>query len=59
MREMAKKRQNLQADKMLEQSNKRFKSAEEGENVNVPIPEVDRGCLDPPNFTDVIQEHDF
>ena len=59
MREMAKKRQNLQADKMLEQSNKRFKSAEEGENVNVPIPEVDRGRLDPPNFTDVIQEHDF
>ena len=56
---MAKKRQNLQADKMLEQSNKRFKSAEEGEKVNVPIPEVDRGRLDPPNFTDVIQEHDF
>ena len=55
---MAKKRQNFQADKMLEQSNKRFKSAEEGENVNVPIPEV-RGRLDPPNFTDVIQEHDF
>ena len=59
MREMAEKRKNLQADKMLEQSNKRFKSAEEGENVNVPIPEVDRGRLDPPNFTDVIQEHDF
>ena len=59
IREMAKKRQNLQADKMLEQSNKRFKSAEEGENVNVLIPEVDRGRLDPPNFTDVIQEHDF
>ena len=56
MREMAKKRQNLQADKMLEQSNKRFKPAEEGENVNVPIPEVDRGRLDPPNFTAVVQE---
>ena len=56
---MAEKRKNLQADKMLEQSNKRFKSAEEGENVNVPFPEVDRGRLDPPNFTDVIQEHDF
>ena len=50
MREMAKKRQNLQADKMLEQSNKRFKPAEEGENENVPIPEVDRGRLEPPNF---------
>ena len=47
---MAKKRQNLQADKMLEQSNKRFKLAEEGENINVPIPAVDRGRLEPPNF---------
>ena len=56
---MAKKRQNLQADKMLEQSNKHFKPAEEAKNVNDPIPEVDRGRLDPPNFTDVIQEHDF
>ena len=53
------KEKKLQAEKMLEQSNKRFKSAEEGENVNVSIPEVDRGRLDPPNFTDVIQEHDF
>ena len=43
---------------MLEQSNKRFKLAEEGENVNVRIPEVDRGRLDPPNFTAVVQEHD-
>ena len=60
MREMAKKRQNLQADKMLEQSNKRFKPAEEGENENVPIPEVDRGRPDPTNFTAVVQvqEHD-
>ena len=58
MREMAEKRKNLQADKMLEQSNKRFKSAEEGENVNVPTPEVDRGRLDPPNFTGVVQEHE-
>ena len=45
---------------MLEQSNKRFKPAEEGENENVPIPEVDRGRLDPTNFTAVVQvqEHD-
>ena len=55
---MARKRQNLQADKMLEQSNKRFKPDEEGENVNVAIPEVHRGRLDPPNCTAVIQEHD-
>ena len=42
------------------QSNKRFKPAEEGENVNVPTPEVDRGRLDPTNFTAVVQvqEHD-
>ena len=43
---------------MLEQSNKWFKPAEEGENVNVPIPDVDRGRLDPPNITAVLQEHD-
>ena len=55
---MARKRKNLQADKMLEQSNKRFKPDEEGENVNVAIPEVHRGRLDPPNCTAVIQEHD-
>ena len=55
---MANKRQNLQADKMLEQSNKRFKPDEDGENVNVVIPEVHRGRLDPPNCTAVIQEHD-
>ena len=48
----------LQAEKMLEQSNKRFKPDEDGENVNVVIPEVHRGRLDPPNCTAVIQEHD-
>ena len=37
---------------------KRFKPDEEGENVNVAIPEVHRGRLDPPNCTAVIQEHD-
>ena len=43
---------------MLEQSNKRFKPAEEGENVNVPTAEVDRGCLDPSIFTAVVHEHE-
>ena len=42
---------------MLEKSNKRFKPAEAGENVNVPVPNVDRGKLDPPNFTAVVREH--
>ena len=58
MREMAEKRKNLQADKMLEQSNKRFKPAEEGEKVNVQTPEVDRSRLDPPNLTAVVEEHE-
>ena len=39
---------------MLERSDKRFKPAEDGDNVNVPIPEVDRGLLDPANFTAVV-----
>ena len=43
---------------MLEQSNKRFKPAKEADNVNVPTLEVDRGRLDPPNFTAVVQEHE-
>ena len=42
---------------MLEKSNKRFKPAVAGENVNVPVPDVDRGKLDPPNFTAVVKEH--
>ena len=26
--------------------------------MNVPTPEVDRGCLDPSNFIAVVQEHE-
>ena len=51
MRAIAKRNQEMQANKMLERSKKRFKPAEDGDNVNVPIPEVDRGRLDPANFT--------
>ena len=58
MRDIAKGTQQLQATKMLERSNKRFKPAQDGDNVNVPIPEVDRGRLDAPNFTAVVMEHD-
>ena len=43
---------------MLERSNKRSTPAEDGDNVNVPIPEVDRGRLDPANFTAVVMDHD-
>ena len=56
-REIARNSQESQAAKMLERSNKRFKPAEEGDNVNVPIPEVDRGRLDPANFTAVVMDH--
>ena len=46
-RSIAKRKQEHQADKMLEISKKRFKPAESGENVNVPVPDVDRGKLNP------------
>ena len=45
---------------MLEKSNKRFKPAVAGGNVNVPVPDVDRGKLDPldpPNLTAVVKDH--
>ena len=38
-------KQEHQADKMLERSSKRFKPAKCGENVNDPVPDVDRGKL--------------
>ena len=52
---IAKRKQEHQADKILERSRKRFKPAESGENVNVPVPDVDRGKLDPPHFTAVVK----
>ena len=42
---------------MLERSNKSFKPCEDGDNVNVPIPEVDRGRLDASNFTAVVMDY--
>ena len=42
----AKRKQEFQAKKMLEKSNKRFKPDVAGENVNVPVPDVDMGQLD-------------
>ena len=58
-RNLAKRKQEQQATKMIEKSNKRFKPADYGENVNVPIPDVDRGKLDPPNFTAVVMKHNM
>ena len=43
-RNLAKQKQEQQAEKMVEESNKRFKQAEFGENVNVPIADVDLQC---------------
>ena len=57
-RNVAKRKQGENAEKMVAQSNKRFKPAEFGENVNVPIPDVDRGKLDPQNFTAVVTKVD-
>ncbi len=42
-RQDAKRKQEGQADKMKERSNKRFKVASSGDNVVVRIPDVDRG----------------
>ena len=54
-RGIVKRKQEHQADTMLERSKKRFKPAESGENANVPVPDVDRGKLDPPHFTAVVK----
>lgn len=42
-RKGCKRKQEEQAEKMLQQSNKRFKPAEEGMTVMVRVPDVDRG----------------
>ena len=42
-RQGAKRKQQEQADKMVEKSAKRFKEAELHDTVLVPIPDVDRG----------------
>jgi hypothetical protein len=42
-RKGAKRKQELQANKMLELSNERFKPAETDDTVLVPIPDLDRG----------------
>ena len=46
-RKEAKRKQEFQAKQMVEKSNKRFKPAVAGENVNVPVPD----------FTAIVKEH--
>lgn len=53
-RECAKKTQRKQAEKMFEQSAKRFKPAKIGDTVMVPVPDVDRGKSDFRNIEAVV-----
>ncbi|KAI6648407.1 hypothetical protein LOD99_14085 [Oopsacas minuta] len=53
-RKGAKRIQGVQADKMFEQSRKRFKQANIGDTVMVPLPDVDRGKGDFRNIKAVV-----
>ena len=55
-RQGAKRKQQEQADKMLERSAKRFKEAEIDDTVLVPIPDIDRGRCEYPNLKAVVLE---
>ena len=55
-RQGAKRKQQDQADKMLERSTKRFKEAQVGDTVLVPIPDLDRGRCEYPNLKAIILE---
>ena len=46
----------VEAEKMKQASEKRFKAAEIGQNVRVPIPELDRGQTDHRNLIGVVLE---
>ena len=53
-RDGAKRKQGQHADKMFEQSTKRFKQANIGDTVMVPLPDVDRGKGDFRNIKAVV-----
>ena len=55
-RQGAKRKQQDQAEKMLERSAKRFKEAQVGDTVLVPIPDLDRGRCEYPNLKGIILE---
>ena len=55
-RQGAKRKQQDQAEKMLERSAKRFKEAQVGDTVLVPIPDLDRGRCEYQNFKGIILE---
>ena len=54
----AKHKQKENANKMLKESNKRFKPAELGDTVMIPIPDVDKGKIDQPNIPAVVISKD-
>ena len=51
-----KRKQQQQAHKMVEYSTKRFKPAEVGDTVLVPIPDVDRERCEYPNLKAIVLE---
>uniref|UniRef100_A0A914PYL6 Uncharacterized protein n=1 Tax=Panagrolaimus davidi TaxID=227884 RepID=A0A914PYL6_9BILA len=59
--EIAKRGQKRQAEKLLESSAKRFKPLEVGQNVRVPVADVDRAKTDARNILGVIldKQDDF
>ena len=57
-RKRAREAQELQAQKMVKRSRRVLTEAKVGDNVTVPIPNVDRGRTDPKNLIGVIVERD-
>lgn len=55
-RQSAKRSLEVQAEQMKKSSDKRFKEGEVGNNVRVPIPEVDRGRTDHRNLLGIIMD---
>ena len=53
----AKRKQQEQADRKLEKSVERFKPADIGETVLVPIPDLDRGRCEYPNLKAIVLEN--
>lgn len=57
-RNLARNKQQKQANRMISMTAKRFKTGEIGENVSVPVPDVDRGRGEFRNVLGVITEVD-
>ena len=55
-REGAKKRQMIQADKMIQNTQKKLKVVEVGDTVMIPVPDVDIGKIDQNQLPAIIME---